>query len=188
MDICVYYNDDYIVDITPRELDPRTRSRVEELWSQPIPRKILIHLSQGETRMSAIQAKIGHSASTLHEAVQRLVTANLISYEMSYKGRKHKVLTTRVLCVTKNPKSKARLQKFFQGLWVDSEKTKRILLAIESDKNKWWTPEELSVKTDIAVDEIGLLLSNFDSQTTRALSHFLKKPPFEKKTSYRSHR
>lgn len=187
MDICVYYDEKsgHIIDITPIEIDPATRSRLEELWNHPISRKILIEISAGVPRLPDIQKKIGHSASTLHEALQKLVHADLVRVEMSYEGNKHKILKSNVLCVTKSTSNKLALQKFFQGLWVDSEKTKRIIDTMEKKPHHWWTPEELSAMTKIPIEHITLLLSNFDSQTTRALSQFLKEPPFEKKVSYR---
>lgn len=186
--ICVYYDEkkEFIIDINPRELDPETKSVVEQVWNQDILRKILILISQGTNRLPDIQEKIGHSASTLHGAVQKLVHANLISYEMIYRGNKQKILSSKVICVTKNQKSKSALQKFFQGLWIDSKKTNRIIKQMQKDPKKWWTPEELSLQTKIPVDEIMLLLSNFDSQTTRSLSQLLKEPPFEKKIEYRA--
>lgn len=189
MAICVYYDEkkQYIIDIAPRELDPEVRSRLEEAWQQPILRQILILLSEGVERLPDIQKRIGHSASTLHGAVQRLSDMGFLSYEMSYQGNKQKILASDVLCVTKNPKSKSAAQKFFQGLWIDSEKTNRIIEAMKSER-KWWTAEELSLKTKIPVDEIVLLLSNFDSLTTRSLSQFLKAPPFEKKVLYQAKR
>jgi hypothetical protein len=188
MQLCVYYDEkkQYILDINPRELDPEVRSNLEEAWSQPIQRKILILLSSGVNRLPDIQKEIGHSPSTLHVAVQRLSEAGFVTYTMVYTGNKQKILSSNVLCVTRNPQSKIALQRFFQGLWVDSAKTKRIIKVMQSDKEKWWSPEELSVKTRIPVDEIALLLSNFDSPTTKALSEFLKDPPFEKKVSYRA--
>ena len=169
MQICVYYDEkkEYILDISPRGVDPEVRTKLEEAWNQPILRKILILLSQGIDRLPDIQQEIGHSPSTLHAAVQRLSQAGFLTYKMVYTGNKQKILTSNVLCVTKNPDSKIALQKFFQGLWIDSAKTKRIIKAMQTNKTKWWTPEELSVKTKIPVDEIALLLSNFDSPRIR---------------------
>jgi hypothetical protein len=187
MDVCVYYDEQklFIIDITPRELDGEVRSSLEELWSQPVTRKILLAISQGFTRLPDIQRSVGHSASTMHEALERLERAGFVSVRMSYEGNKHKVVSSNVVCVTKNPRHKTVLQKFFQGLWVDSTKTKKIINQLKSDKHRWWSAEELSIRTKIPVDEIELLLSNFDSQTTRSLSQFLKTPPFEKKTTYK---
>lgn len=186
--ICVYYDEkkEFIIDISPREIDPELKSLVEQAWNQTILRKILILISQGTNRLPDIQEEIGHSASTLHGAVQKLASMHLISYEMIYRGNKQKILSSKVVCVTKNQKSKTALQKFFQGLWIDSKKTNQIIKHIQKKPDKWWTPEELSLQTKIPVDEILLLLSNFDSQTTRSLSQFMKEPPFEKKISYRA--
>lgn len=187
MGLCVYYDEkkQFIIDISPQEIDPEQRSKLEEAWQQPILRQILILVSEGVQRLPDIQQRIGHSASTLHGAVQRLHDLGFLSYEMSYKGNKQKILTSEVVCVTKNPKSKIALQKFFQGLWVNAEKTNKIIEAMQSEQ-QWWTAEELSLKTHIPVDEIELLLSNFDSLTTRSLSQFLKQQPFEKRVTYRA--
>ncbi|MBW2982673.1 hypothetical protein KY327_00040 [Candidatus Woesearchaeota archaeon] len=188
MDICVYYDErrKVIIDVSPRELDPEVKSRLEDVWRQPILRDILILLSEGVNRLPDIKYHIGHSPSTLHGAVQKLEGAGFLKTEMSYEGNKQKLLSSNVLCVTRNPRSKESLQRFFQGLWIDSAKTRKVIDAMSSDPDRWWTPEELSVKTKIPVDEISMLLSNFDSQMTRALSQFLKKPPFEKKVVYRA--
>lgn len=187
MHICVYYDEKnhYILDISPRELDASIKNQLEEVWSNNISRQILILISEGVNRLPDIQKTIGHSASTLHGAVQKLNQYGFLTYEMVYTGNKQKILSSNVLCVTKNSKSKVALQKFFQGLWIDSTKTKKIIKAMESDPKKWWTPEELSVKSKIPVDEISLLLSNFDSPTSKAMSQFLKEPPFEKEVKYK---
>ncbi|MBD3209213.1 winged helix-turn-helix domain-containing protein [Candidatus Woesearchaeota archaeon] len=188
MDICVYYDEKkgLILDISPRELPPEVKNNVEEAWTQPILKNILILLSEGVQRLPDIQTRIGHSPSTLHAAVERLEQAGLITTKMIYKGNKQKVLTPNVLCVTKNPKSKIGIQKFFQGLWINSHKTNTIIKTMQDNKKKWWSAEELSLKLKMPVDEISLLLSNFDSPMTKALSHVLKEPPFEKKTLFRA--
>lgn len=188
MAICVYYDEHnrYIIDTSPWDLDPQVRSRLEEVWNHHISRDILLLVSDGVERLPDIQDVIGHSPSTLHAALDKLVQAGFVKVEMSYKGKKQKVLSTDVVCVTKNPKSRQALQKFFQGLWVDSEKTNKVIAALQEEKGKWWSPEELSAKTRIPVDEIELVLSNFDSPMTRSLSHFLKEPPFEKKALYKA--
>lgn len=188
MEICVYYDEkkEFILDISPRELDPEIKNKLEEVWNQPISRKILLLVSQGIDRLPDIQKEIGHSSSTLHTAVERLNQLGFLTFKMVYTGNKQKILSSDVLCVSKNPGSKIALQKFFQGLWINSTKTKKIIKVIQSNPSKWWTPEELSIKTKIPVDEISLLLSNFDSPTTKALSQFLKDPPFEKKVAYKA--
>jgi hypothetical protein len=187
MHICVYYDEKkkFILDISPSELDPEIKSKVEETWNQPILREILILISEGTNRLPNIQKAIGHSSSTLHTAVERLKSLGLISCDMIYQGNKQKILSSNIICVTKNAKSKIALQKFFQGLWIDSSKTQKII-EVMSSSDHWWSAEELSAKTKIPVDEISLLLSNFDSLTTKALSQFMKKPPFEKKVMYRA--
>jgi hypothetical protein len=186
--ICIYYDEkkQYILDVTPRELEPELRTRLEEVWASAIQRQILILLSEGVNRLPDIQERIGHSPSTLHAAVQRLVDAGFIQAEMIYKGNKQKILASNVICVTRNPSSKVALQKFFQGLWVDSEKTNHIIGIMNAEPDRWWSMEELSVASHIPIDEIQILLSNFDSITTRAFSQFLKDAPFEKKVMYRA--
>lgn len=188
MQLCVYYDEKkgYIIDIMPKEIKLSIRAELESLWAQPIARKVLIAISSGITKMPDIKKSIGHSASTLHDAVKKLSNAGFIEYQMIYKKNKQKVLKTNVLCVSKSTKSKLALQQFFRGLWVDSKKTNSIITLINSDPKKWWTQEEISAKTNIPIDQVHLLLSNFDSQTTRGLSQFLKKPPFSKKIMYKS--
>jgi DNA-binding MarR family transcriptional regulator len=185
---CLYYNseDGNIVDFLPADIDSKIKNSIIEAWNQDIQREILKVLSEEEEMTSpTIKKRIGHSASTLHENIKKLEDASLIETTMSYEGNKQKIIRPRVLCVTKNPKSKERFQRFFQGLFTDSDKTKIVLDYMRSSPEKYLTTEEISAKTKIPVDEIEILLSNWESQITRSFSDFMKEKPFEKKTLYK---
>ncbi len=150
-------------------------------------RKILIGLSENnESSASSLKEVIGHSASTIHENLARLEELGLIETKMIYKGKKQKILSSKVLCVTKNPKLKRIIKEALnQGLWVDTKKTRQILKVLEDNPDTYFSAEELSLLTKIPVDEIKVLLDNYDSQITRALTDFLKKSPVEKKVLYK---
>jgi DNA-binding transcriptional regulator GbsR (MarR family) len=185
---CVYYDQDSyeILDVLPRDTDAGTIAKINEVWNQDIPRKILIEISsQDEITASDIKKIIGHSMSTLHENIERLQSLGLIKTKMVYEQNKKKIITPNVLFVTRNPKFKESFQRFFQGIWVDSKKTQKVIDYLQRHHDRYFSAEELSAKLDIPVDDIQLLLSNWDSQTTRALSHFLKEKPFEKKVMYK---
>lgn len=189
---CVYYSKkDYeIIDFLPQNIDNKIKAEIIRAWSNPIMRKILIYLSENEEASVAnIKNEVGHSMSTLHEAIQKLHETGLISSDMIYEGKKQKIIKTNVLFVTHNPKLKRILKEALnQGLWVDSAKTKQIIDVLDKHPKKYFSIEELSTKTKIPVDEIKILLENFDSQITRALSDFMKKRPFEKKVFYTSNK
>lgn len=184
---CVYYDKstDEIVDFFPETIDPDLRNTVIAVWEQEIPRKILKTISEGDLTMQELRKKIGHSNSTLHENVKKLEEQGLIQTKIIYEGNKIRRLTPRLLFVTKNPKFRSSVQRFFQGLWVDSEANQKVIGFLQENAQDFFTPEEISAKTGLTVDEVNLVLSNWDSQVTRALSDFLKKKPFEKKTLYR---
>ena len=63
-----------------------------------------------------IKSIIGNSVSKLHENIRRLEDYKLIQTNMVYKEKKQKIISPMVLCVTKNPKYKTVLKKFFQGI------------------------------------------------------------------------
>lgn len=189
MNICIYYNKrtEQIIEILPKQLSGEVKRDIETLWTQEIPRKILKTLSSEETyNASSLKRHIGHSVSTVHENLRRLEEAGLITTRVVYEGNKQRIVEPRVLCVTKNPPSKVLLQRFFQGMWTSSKKTRRIVEVLESNPDHYFSIEEMSTKTGIPVDEVELLLNNWDSQLTRGLSEFLKEPPFEKKVLYRA--
>ncbi len=189
MKYCVYYNNNTsgLIEITPDSIAPTKRANIELLWSQDIPRKILIHLSSVEdTTAARIKEEIGHSSSTLHENIRKLEKAGLISAKMIYKGNKQKIIRSNLICVSKNPEHKRRFKKYFQGMWVDSDKSLKIIGFLNKHKEDFFTSEQISIKTKIPVDDVELILSNWDSFTTLALSDFFKKRPFEKKTLYRA--
>lgn len=189
MQSCVYYDQNSleIIDILPKDTEPKVLACINEMWNQDIPRRILIEISSKEgITASDIKRSIGHSMSTLHENIEKLKTLGLIKTKMVYEQNKKKILSPNVLFVTRNPKFKEAFLRFFQGMWVDSKKTQKIIDYLQKHPDKYFSVEELSLKLKIPVDEIGLLLSNWDSQTTRAMSHFLKQKPFEKKILYRA--
>lgn len=186
--LCIYYDEasEDIIDILPTNISPVVRSTIEGIWKQHIPRKIMILLSGVEsTTAPGIKKEIGHSMSTLHENIKRLESEGLISSEMVYTGNKQRVIRSNVLCVTKNPKHKERMRRFFQGMWVDSKKTKQIIDFLRANPKKYYSAEDISVHTKIPVDEVVLLLSNWDSIFTKGTSMLLKEVPFEKKILYR---
>jgi DNA-binding Lrp family transcriptional regulator len=186
---CIAYYDKKsyeILDFLPKDIDNSLKSRIMELWSQEIPRKILMFLST-ENKVTApkIKEAIGHSVSTLHENIKKLDDAGLIETEMIYVGNKQKIIKPKVVFVTKNPAFRAIVKSLLsKGFWIDSAKSKRVLEFLEKNSQKAWTAEEISSKTHVPVDEIHSLLSNWDSQITRAFSDFLKEKPFEKIVLY----
>jgi DNA-binding Lrp family transcriptional regulator len=188
MDICIYYDEKKgeILDILPKNLDAQKKNAIESMWIQYIPRKILLMLS-GRENITAPQIKneIGHSMSTLHDNIKRLEDADLIKTEMVYTQNKQRLINSNILCVTKSPKHKEKIKKFFQGMWVDSSKTQKILDFLNNDPNKYYTPEEISLNTKIPVDDVELLLSNWDSIMTRGVSALTREVPFEKKVMYK---
>ncbi|MBD3203347.1 winged helix-turn-helix transcriptional regulator [Candidatus Woesearchaeota archaeon] len=185
----VYYNKKThkIVDFFPDTFDSNLKNDIIRVWDDDISRRLLIFLSKKqETTVPEIKKKIGHSMSTLHENIKKLEKLNLITSEMKYEGKKHKVILPNVLFITKNPKQKQRFKKFFQGIWVDSKKFTKIIKFLNKHPDKFYTAEEISLKTKIPVDDVYLLLNNWDSPITKALSDFLKEAPFEKKVYYKA--
>jgi len=175
-----------IIEIMPESIPSEVRSNIEKLWNQDIPRKIMICLSKEEqTTASRIKEIIGHSSSTLHENIRKLENADLIDAEMVYEGNKQKIIKSRIITVSKNPEQKRKFKKYFQGIWVNSEKSKTIINFLKENNNNYYTVEDIAAQTGIPVDDVELLLSNWDSFTTRALSDFFKDSPFEKKIMYK---
>ncbi|MFT4304647.1 MAG: winged helix-turn-helix transcriptional regulator [Candidatus Woesearchaeota archaeon] len=188
MEYCIYYDkrNEAIIDFLPADIDSKVKQKITEVWNQEITREILKIISEeDEITAPKIKEKIGHSASTLHENIKKLEDLKLIESKMIFKGNKKKIIKPKILCVTKNPNYKEKFQKFFQGLFVDTKNTKKIIECLERNKNKFLSIEEISIKTKIPVDEIEILLKNWDSQITRSLSDFMKEKPFEKKTLYK---
>lgn len=188
--IIVYYDPKSmtLLDFFPTNLPEELKSTVRQFWHQEIPQKILILLSQ-EDNITApiIKQKIGHSMSTLHENIQKLEQADIISTEMIYKGNKQKVISSRLMCVSKNAPLTERITRFLnQGLWVDNERSKKIVKFLDKHPSRYFSIEEISAKTGIQVDEVDTLLKNWDSQITRSFSDFLRRTPFEKKVLYKS--
>ncbi len=187
IEYCVYYEKDSeeILDFFPTGINPDTRNTIITYWEQEIPRKILKAVTEEPLTMQELRKKIGHSNSTLHENVKKLEEADMIRTSIVYKKNKIRQLKPRFLFVTKAPKFKTSVQKFFQGLWVNTQANDRVIAFLQENKHEFWTAEEIATKTGLTVDEVELVLSNWDSQVTRALSDFMKKKPFEKKTLYR---
>lgn len=188
MKYCVSYDveKENIIDFLPTDIDGVIKNKILEAWNQEITKEILKVVSEHrEITAPKIRELIGHSASTLHENIKKLEDNELIETEMIYKGNKQKIIKAKILCITKNPKSKAKFQKFFQGLFIDSNKSKKITEFLSKNKNKFYSIEEISAKTKIPSDEIEIILNNWESQITRSFSDFLKEKPFEKKTLYR---
>lgn len=187
LEYCVYYDAQTgaILDFFPQDVPAETKNRIITSWSQDIPRKILKELSVKELTMQELKGIIGHSNSTLHENIKKLEEAGLIHTQIVYEGNKIRVLFPRILFVTKNPEHKSRVQRFFQGMWVDSSKNKAIIEYLQDNPDKFFTADQIAAKTGIPVDEVEIILSNWDSQFSRGLSDFLKQKPFEKKVLYR---
>lgn len=189
MNICVYYEgqNKSIIDIIPHDLEEKQKANIAKFWQQPIMQKILIALSEGKTMtLSMLAEELGHSPSTIHDAIKRLEEAELISTEISYKKKKQRIIRSHVLFVTKSPKFKEALAKFFQGLWVDSQDTNAIITFLKENSNNRYSAEEISAALHIPVDRVELALSNWDSIITRGLSQINKEVPFTKRITYQS--
>lgn len=184
---CVYYDaqTEAILDFFPVDVPAGLRSRTLSAWEQDIPRKILKELSRKELTMQELKGIIGHSNSTLHENIKRLEEAGLIHTEIIYEGNKIRVLQPKILFVTKNQEFKTKVQRFFQGMWVNTEHNRKVIDFLQENPDKYYSIDQLAAKTGLPVDEVELILSNWDSQVSRALSDFLKEKPFEKKVLYR---
>jgi hypothetical protein len=188
MKYCVYYEakTEQILDYLPRDMEFPIKRKIDEFWTQEIPRKILIAISQQEiASIPELKKLIGHSMSTLHDNITKLEHAGLIETQLTYVENRKRSIRPNVLFVTKNPKFKTSIRKFFQGLWIDSAKTNKIITFLKNHPDRYYTAVEISLKTQIPVDEIDMLLSNWDSTTTRTLSNFLMDTPFEKKILYK---
>lgn len=188
MKYCVQYDVEKgnIIGFLPTDIEDSIKNKILEVWNQEITKEILKILSEkGELTAPKIREEIGHSASTLHENIKKLEDLKLIETQMIYKGNKQKIISPKILCVTKNPRSKERFQKFFQGLFTDSDKSKKIIEFLKKNPKNYFTIEEISAKTKIPADEIEIHLNNWESHITRSFSDFLKKKPFEKKVEYR---
>jgi hypothetical protein len=188
MEYCVFYdkNSMEIQEFFPNDLDIEIKTKIINSWSQQILREILIYISENESITAPeIKEKIGHSMSTLHDSIKKLELLNLIESEMTYVDNKKKIIKPKILFVTKNPKYKTSLKKFFQGLWVDSTNSKRIIDLLKSEQSKYFSPIEIANKTKIPIDDVELVLNSWESITTRGISDFLKEIPFEKKVVYK---
>ncbi|HDP73360.1 MAG TPA: winged helix-turn-helix transcriptional regulator [Candidatus Woesearchaeota archaeon] len=185
---CLYYDaNENIIEILPMEIEPALKDSLAYFWGKEVSRKILKHLSKYEcAKMQDIRKDVGHSSSTVHEYLHKMEKSGIVELEKVYKGKKEILVKPKAICVTKNKRFKQSVSRFFQGLWVNSEKMNRIILLLHKNSDKFFTSEEISAKTSIPVDEVELLLSNWDSKLTRAVSDLTKEPPFEKRTVYRA--
>ena len=176
-----------ILDFLPHDLDDTIKANIINFWSQEIPKRILRVLSEHESMTAPrIKEEIGHSMSTLHENIKKLHDAGLIETKMIYEGNKQKVISPKVYFVTQNPTFTRVIKKAVnQGVWVDTEKTKKILSYMEENEGKFLSAEDVSRKLKIPVDEVATLLENWNSQFNRGISDFLKKKPFERRVFYR---
>ncbi len=186
--ICVYYDQktEQILDFLPNNTSNNMKNHIRELWSQEIPKKILMLLST-EKNITApkIKENIGHSMSTLHENIKKIEDAGIIETKMIYVGNKQKIISPKVIFVTKNPKFKSIIQNFLsRGFWIDSKKLNKIIDFLNKQPGKGYSAEDISNNTKIPVDEIHSLLSTWDSQLTRAFSSFLREKPFNKIVLY----
>ncbi len=187
---CVYYEkgSEKILDYFPKSsLSTTMITNISVAWENPIYRKILKFLSSNNpARISDMKQKMNHSLSTLHDAVDKLEDMRLVKTKLSYEGKKQRFVYPRVLFVTQN----AHLKRIFksiinQGIWVDVDKTRKIIDFLKQNPKKFFSVEEISAKTEIPVDEVKVLLENYDSLITRAMSEAFKDVPFEKVTLYR---
>ncbi|MFT4250482.1 MAG: winged helix-turn-helix transcriptional regulator [Candidatus Woesearchaeota archaeon] len=184
---CVYYDKETeeIQDFFPTSITADRRNTVITAWEQEIQRKILKSLSEGDLTMQELRKTIGHSNSTLHENVKKLEEQELIHTQLIYEGNKIRVLKPAFLFVTQNPKGKAQIKKFFQGIWVDSETNKKVIDFLKQNNQEYYTAEEIAAKTRLPVDDVQLALNNWESTVTRALSDVNKQQPFQKKILYK---
>ncbi|RME52018.1 MarR family transcriptional regulator [Candidatus Woesearchaeota archaeon] len=186
---CVIYHPKTkeILDFYPKTTPFSVQQSILTFWSQPIPQEILLALSgEQELTLSELKRRIGHSPSTLHDIVSKLEQAKLIKTEMRYEGKKQKLLFPCVFFITDTPPTKKKLKKLFQGLWIDTEKTKQVIAFLEKKPDRYFSLQEISAGTGIPLTEVEILLSNLESPITRTLSDFLKEPPFEKYTFYKA--
>jgi hypothetical protein len=190
MKIFVYYDkrSEAILDFFPSDIPEDKKHAIRQMWNQDIARRILLFLSnKDDITAPLIKQQIGHSMSTLHENIKKLEMSGLIETKMVYKGNKQKIIKTNILCVSKNTALTEKITRFLnQGLWVDTDRSKKIIKFLDKNPEKFFSVEEISAKTGIQVDEVDTLLRNWDNQITRAFSDFLKKSPFKKKTLYKS--
>jgi hypothetical protein len=97
------------------------------------------------------------------------------------------MINSKILFVTENNKLKKILTQLLnQGIWINKEKSDQITNFLQSNKEKYFSIEEISANTSIPIDEVKILLNNWESHITRAVSDFLKEPPFEKKILYKA--
>ncbi|MEM1988221.1 MAG: winged helix-turn-helix domain-containing protein [Candidatus Woesearchaeota archaeon] len=189
-ELCVYYElgSEKLLDFFPKsKITPEMLKNISVAWENPIYRKILKYLSENKNvKLIELAENLNHSVSTISEAINRLESLALVSSELSFEGKKQRVINSKVLFVTKNPELKKIFNNLInQGIWIDMKKTKQIIEYLKKNKDKFLSVEEISLGTKIPVDEVRTLLENYDSFITRSFSEAFKETPFEKITLYK---
>lgn len=189
MDYIVYYEKkkETILEFFPTDIPTDIQEVILSAWNQPVCRSILKFLSkEEESTAPLIKDAIGHSMSTLHENISRLERDGLISTEMVYVKNKKKIITSNVLFVTKNSKITGTINKFFQGFLVDTKNGNKITKFLDRNKSKSFTIEQISARTNIPVDDVQVIMDNWESTITRTFSDAFKEKPYIKEITYRS--
>ncbi len=186
----IYYElgTDKIIDYFPKsEANPEIIKNISIAWNNPILKEILKYLSEeNPVKLSDIKKRLNHSLSTIYDAINKLERLKLIKTEVIYEGKKQRIIQPLVLFVNENPKFKKLFKNLLsQGLWIDTEKLKKIINFLKEHSKEYFTAEEIALKTKIPVDEVKNLLESYDSFITRAMSEAFKEPPFEKITMYK---
>ncbi|MEM4396061.1 MAG: winged helix-turn-helix domain-containing protein [Candidatus Woesearchaeota archaeon] len=189
-ELCVYYElgSEKLLDFFPKsKITPEMLKNISVAWENPIYRKILKYLSENKNvKLIELAENLNHSVSTISEAINRLESLALVTSELSFEGKKQRVINSKVLFVTKNPELKKIFNNLInQGIWIDMKKTKQIIEYLKKNKDKFLSVEEISLGTKIPVDEVRTLLENYDSFITRSFSEAFKETPFEKITLYK---
>lgn len=188
MEYCVYYDrkKEEIIEFFPAEIPLDIKTKISQAWSQPIQKKILITLSMHEKlTIPKLKEIIGHSMSTLHENIRKLMQNNIIDAQTIFKDNKKIILKPKILFVTKSSKSKAFFQKFFQGAWISTDKNETIVNFLKKNPDREWTVKEIAAKIDLPEDEVQIYLDNWESVLTRTLSTYSKEIPFQKRVLYK---
>lgn len=187
--ICVYYNkkteelQNFMPDISENE-----KSTISNAWEKIVFRNILKALSiKNNLNLSELKQLTNHSISTISDSITKLEKMGLVSVEIQYKEKKQKIIHSKILFVTENNKLKKILTQLLnQGIWINKEKSDEITKFLHANKDQYFSIEEISANTGIPIDEVKILLNNWESHITRAVSDFLKEPPFEKKILYKA--
>lgn len=189
MQYVVYYEKkkETILGFFPTDISNDLKEIIQSAWNQPVCRAILKYLSkEDQATAPEIKDAIGHSMSTLHENIARLERDGIIKTEMTYVQNKKKIITSNVLFVTKTSKLTRAMAKFFQGLLVDTKSSKKIVSFLDRNAGKSFTVEQIAARTGIDVDDVQIVLDNWESIITRTFEDALKPTPFVKQILYTS--